>query len=131
MEIERKKARTHKTTQLGPMIRFHSFTVPDIGEQPNAFAVAIDYKSGDVVSKPLIVNREARCARSLVTFADLSCLRSALPASADLTLITGVTSNCSQHQSATSSRPKRRMRLCPITGQPAKYVIAFILNFAY
>lgn len=41
MEVEKKKARHQKTVRATAMtIRYHSFTVPDMDEQANAYGIA-------------------------------------------------------------------------------------------
>ncbi|VDP89867.1 unnamed protein product [Echinostoma caproni] len=41
LEIEKKKARIQKTVHSTPMIRYHSFTVPAMEEQPDMYGVAM------------------------------------------------------------------------------------------
>ncbi|VDP96526.1 unnamed protein product [Echinostoma caproni] len=73
--------------------------------------------SSTIRAAPILANRDARCSRNLITFADLKTLRAAMPRT-----ITPLPEPGAVAPSAPIPRPRRRMRTCPITGLPARYL---------
>ncbi|CAL8107998.1 unnamed protein product [Calicophoron daubneyi] len=115
LEVEKKKARIQKTVHSAPMIRYHSFTVPNIDEQPDLYGVSVDRDTSTIRAGPIIENPSARCTRNLITFADLSCLQASLPRTATPLPEPG-------KPAPVPPRPRRHVRICPISGLPARYV---------
>lgn len=65
---------------------------------------------------PIIVDQSAKCSRNLITFASEQCLRNAMPKSTHFLTQSGALTT------QPPSRPKCPIRICPITGLPARYV---------
>ncbi|KAM3173155.1 hypothetical protein ACTXT7_013054 [Hymenolepis weldensis] len=110
MEIERKKIRVQKTVSQQPMIRTHSFTVPSLSEQPEVYDVTVNSEN-DVEMRKMLVDQSAKCARTLVSFADEATFAAAFPS-----MVPAAGSK--------SSAPgrKKRVKHCPITGKVARYM---------
>ncbi|KAH8866207.1 Vacuolar protein sorting-associated protein 72 like [Schistosoma japonicum] len=115
LEIEKKKARIQKTVNSTPMIRYHSFTVPIIEEQHNIYGVSASNDEPIIRAGPIITNPSAKCSRNLITFANDVCFRDSMPE----TITPLPEPGC---PAPTPIRPERRLRICPITGQPARYL---------
>ncbi|CAH8570075.1 unnamed protein product [Schistosoma turkestanicum] len=116
LEIEKKKARIQKTVNSTPMIRYHSFTVPIIEEQHNIYGVlASNDDDSTIRAGPIITDPSAKCSRNLITFANDVCFRDSMPQ----TVTPLPEPDC---PAPTPIRPKRRLRICPITGLPARYL---------
>ncbi|CAI2735935.1 unnamed protein product [Schistosoma spindalis] len=116
LEIEKKKARIQKTVNSTPMIRYHSFTVPIIEEQHNIYGVlASNDDESTIRAGPIITDPSAKCSRNLITFANDVCFRDSMPK----TITPLPEPGC---PAPTSIRPERRLRICPITGLPARYL---------
>ncbi|OON23789.1 YL1 nuclear protein [Opisthorchis viverrini] len=134
MEIEKKKVHFQKSKSTVPMIRYHSFTVPLVEDQPHLYGVSVDpqsavislarlmcppvlsiFCSSTVRAGPIITDPSARCSRNLITFADEQCLRASMPKT-----ITPLPDP--NNPAPVAPRPRRIMRICPITGLPARYL---------
>ncbi|CAH8674368.1 unnamed protein product [Schistosoma rodhaini] len=116
LEIEKKKARIQKTVNSTPMIRYHSFTVPIIEEQHNIYGVlANNDDESSIRAGPIITDPSAKCSRNLITFANDVCFRDSMPE----TITPLPEPGC---PAPTPIRPERRLRICPITGLPARYL---------
>ncbi|CAI2737864.1 unnamed protein product [Dicrocoelium dendriticum] len=115
MEIEKKKAIFRKTKETTPMVRFHSFTVPLLDDQPEIYGVVVDPKSSEIRGGPIVTDPSVRCCRNLITFADTDCLFAAFPKTA--TPLPDPT-----NPAPAPPRPRRKIRICPISGLPAKYL---------
>ncbi|KAK4474398.1 hypothetical protein MN116_001557 [Schistosoma mekongi] len=115
LEIEKKKARIQKTVNSTPMIRYHSFTVPIIEEQHNIYGVSASNDEPIIRAGPIITNPSAKCSRNLITFANDVCFRDSMPE----TITPLPEPGC---PAPAPIRPERRLRICPITGQPARYL---------
>ncbi|KER25695.1 hypothetical protein T265_14158, partial [Opisthorchis viverrini] len=115
MEIEKKKVHFQKSKSTVPMIRYHSFTVPLVEDQPHLYGVSVDPQSSTVRAGPIITDPSARCSRNLITFADEQCLRASMPKT-----ITPLPDP--NNPAPVAPRPRRIMRICPITGLPARYL---------
>ncbi|KAL5104820.1 hypothetical protein TcWFU_000745 [Taenia crassiceps] len=114
MEVERKKIRVQKTVSQQPMIRTHSFTVPSLADQPEVYDVSVNADK-EVEMRRMLVERDARCARTLVSFADEASFAAAFPS------YTAATTS-GKRASFTSPSRKRQMRHCPLTGRIARYL---------
>uniref|UniRef100_A0A0V0J650 Vacuolar protein sorting-associated protein 72 homolog n=2 Tax=Schistocephalus solidus TaxID=70667 RepID=A0A0V0J650_SCHSO len=116
LEIERKKNRVQKTVNQLPMIRIHHFAVPSVADQPEVYGAAVNSESGEVELCQMLVDREAKCSRTLVTFTDPASFAAAFPSAVA----------ASRQQQMTGSkqpgRPRKRTRYCPLTGRLARYV---------
>ncbi|THD18231.1 Vacuolar protein sorting associated protein 72, partial [Fasciola hepatica] len=75
------------------------------------------YSSSTIRAAPIIADRDARCSRNLITFADSATLRAAMPRTA-----TPLPEPSAVAPVPPVPRPRRRMRICPITGLPARYL---------
>ncbi|KAL7057958.1 hypothetical protein AAHC03_017225 [Spirometra sp. Aus1] len=115
LEIERKKNRVHKTVNQLPMIRIHHFAVPSVADQPEVYGAAVNSESGEVELCQMLVDREAKCSRTLVTFTDPASFAAAFPSAA-------AASRQQQMTSKQPGRPRKRTRYCPLTGRLARYV---------
>lgn len=122
LEIEKKKARIQKSVHSTPMIRYHSFTVPIIEEQPNIYGVYVDSEMDSIRAGPIITDDSARCSRNLITFASEACLRACMPKTATNLPEPGDPAPLLPSAAASYSRLQRPMRICPISGLPARYL---------
>lgn len=94
LELEKKKAKLVKSTQRGPVIRYHSISMPLIQEVDDSAAAAPSSSSSSVSTSG------ARCSRNFITFPDEATVREYFP----------------------GGRPKPANRsVCPITRLPARY----------
>uniref|UniRef100_A0A5K3FB23 Vacuolar protein sorting-associated protein 72 homolog n=1 Tax=Mesocestoides corti TaxID=53468 RepID=A0A5K3FB23_MESCO len=108
LEIERKKIRVQKTVSQQPMIRTHSFAVPSVADQPEVYGVAVNSESGDVEMRQMLVNRNLRCARTLVSFTDPASFTATFPSTAP--------------GKRSGQAPRKKTRFCPLTGRVAAYL---------
>ncbi|EUB58915.1 Vacuolar protein sorting-associated protein [Echinococcus granulosus] len=115
MEVERKKIRVQKTVSQQPMIRTHSFTVPCLADQPEVYDVSVN-PDKEVEMRRMLVERNARCARTLVSFADEASFAAAFPSYA------ATTTSGKRTDSTSSPSRKRQMHHCPLTGRVARYL---------
>lgn len=95
LELEKKKTKIIKPSYKGPMIRYHSVSMPLIEELPEG------EQELDETSKPSSGNTASgRCSRNFITFTDEKLLREYFP----------------------NKKPKPAARtLCPITKQVTRY----------
>ncbi|TPP62464.1 Vacuolar protein sorting associated protein 72 [Fasciola gigantica] len=91
------------------------FTLTDFNER-HANLIYL-YSSSTIRAAPIIADRDARCSRNLITFADSATLRAAMPRTA-----TPLPEPSAVAPAPPVPRPRRRMRICPITGLPARYL---------
>lgn len=91
LELEKKKAKIVKTTYRGPMIRYHSISMPLIEEAP----LVVDESPATPLS-----SLGPRCSRNFITFPDDTTMR--------------------DHFRNTKPKPAARS-MCPITRLPARY----------
>uniref|UniRef100_T1JJ51 Vacuolar protein sorting-associated protein 72 homolog n=1 Tax=Strigamia maritima TaxID=126957 RepID=T1JJ51_STRMM len=108
LELEKKKVRTIKQTFKGPIIKFHSVSMPLIEELPPEMLI-VDGDSSDektetvqdqlVVEKTNLVTKE-RCCRNFITFSDDQTFKE-------------------YFHKVKPKVPQRNM--CPITRMPARY----------
>lgn len=96
LELEKKKARIHRQTYSGPLIRYHSVTVPLVEEVAEA-EINVDGEAMDCDGKP---RPTENCSRNFITFTDERLFHKYFPRK--------------KPQPATKYQ-------CPITGLPAKY----------
>lgn len=98
MELERKKSRISKQIHKGPIIRYHSLTMPLIEELPPEPEISVDEdNSGETHRR---VDENEKCSRTFVTFTDERTFRDYF------------------------SQKKRKVpskQFCPVTKLPAKY----------
>lgn len=106
LELEKKKSRVHRQTYSGPVIRYHSVTVPIVDELSTVdteINVDSDTVDSSEHAKSIRPNRTSaeKCSRTFITFSDEVVYRQCFP-----------------------SRRKLRSvdkSACPVTGLPAKY----------
>ncbi|XP_014676947.1 PREDICTED: vacuolar protein sorting-associated protein 72 homolog [Priapulus caudatus] len=105
MELEKKKARQLKQVYKGPVIRYHSVTMPQIEDISSELKeilqeerIDVDGVDTEVKNKPVI--KEEKCARSFISFTDDKVFDAYFP----------------------QKKPKPPLRyVCPITRLPARY----------
>jgi vacuolar protein sorting-associated protein 72 len=102
LELEKKKARIHRQTYLGPVIRYRSVTVPVVEEPALETEINVDTDTtdgGEHTKQPRTTGE--RCSRTFITFSDEQLYRKHFP----------------RHR---PPRPAERST-CPVTGLPAVY----------
>ncbi|KAI8743611.1 vacuolar protein sorting-associated protein 72 isoform X2 [Biomphalaria glabrata] len=100
LELEKKRARVVKQVYQGPIIRYHSLTMPLIEELPYEPDVDVDSEEVAEVKKPELTVDE-KCERTFITFTDESTFREIFP--------------------QVKIKPPGKT-LCPVTKLPAKYL---------
>ncbi|BFZ00940.1 hypothetical protein BsWGS_03980 [Bradybaena similaris] len=99
LELEKKRARVVKQAYHGPIIRYHSLTMPLIEELPYEPDVDVDSEEVAETKKPEL-SVDEKCERTFITFTDEATFKEIFP----------------QIKSKTPSRA-----ICPVTKLPAKY----------
>ncbi|VDM00018.1 unnamed protein product [Schistocephalus solidus] len=88
----------------------------EINKRSLVYGAAVNSESGEVELCQMLVDREAKCSRTLVTFTDPASFAAAFPSAVA----------ASRQQQLTGSkqpgRPRKRTRYCPLTGRLARYV---------
>lgn len=97
LEAERMKVKERKTVLQGPLVRFHSVSMPLIKTLSGS---STESESGTDISEKETQSQEKYC-RNFLVFTDTKSFPSCFP-------------------SKKQTRPKRLF--CPITGLPAKYI---------
>nr|XP_022317512.1 vacuolar protein sorting-associated protein 72 homolog [Crassostrea virginica] len=69
MELEKKKNRIQKQMHKGPIIRYHSLTMPLIEELPPEPEISVDEDSAEP-QRRLPVDENEKCSRTFITFTD-------------------------------------------------------------
>jgi len=106
LELEKKKSRVHRQTYSGPVIRYHSVTVPVADELPidpveiNVDTDTLDGSTEPPASKQPRTSTE-KCSRTIITFSDEHLFRKYFP-------------------KRRAPRPGYHST-CPVTGLPARY----------
>jgi vacuolar protein sorting-associated protein 72 len=90
LELEKKKKVTVKNVFNGPIIRYHSLSMPVLADEED---------EGEEEGKPT----GRKQSRNFITFTDEQTLRDIFPASAK------------------QRQPNQRLKVCAVTGLPAKY----------
>ncbi|RUS78743.1 hypothetical protein EGW08_013494 [Elysia chlorotica] len=99
LELEKKRARVVKQAYQGPIIRYHSLTMPVINSLPYEPDVDVDSEESEVSKPELSV--EEKCERTFVTFTEESTFKQTFP------------------QVKTKAPGKA---ICPVTNLPARYL---------
>uniref|UniRef100_A0A0B7BKW5 Vacuolar protein sorting-associated protein 72 homolog n=1 Tax=Arion vulgaris TaxID=1028688 RepID=A0A0B7BKW5_9EUPU len=99
LELEKKRARVVKQTYHGPIIRYHSLTMPLIEELPYEPDVDVDSEEVAETKRPELTVDE-KCERTFITFTDESTFKDIFP--------------------QTRNKPPGRS-ICPVTKLPVKY----------
>ncbi|KAH9512375.1 Vacuolar protein sorting-associated protein 72 [Bulinus truncatus] len=99
LELEKKRARVVKQAYQGPIIRYHSLTMPLLEELPFEPDVDVDSEEVAEVKKPELTVEE-KCERTFITFTDVSTFKEIFP--------------------QVKMKPPTKV-LCPVTKLPAKY----------
>jgi len=97
LELERKKNRVQKSAYRGPIIRYHSVTMPLIQELPGD-EIHVDSDSDVETQKP---QSKEKCSRTFITFTEDKTFKDYFP--------------CKK------SRPPSKLT-CAVTGHPARYM---------
>lgn len=103
MELEKKKVRPTKASSLGPIIRYHSMTMPVVEEVVEKIEAPADVRRSERKAQERKITVTNKCERTFITFLD------------DI--------NEKTFNGIFKPVPKRpfRSRVCPITHLPAKY----------
>ncbi|KAL5016487.1 hypothetical protein ScPMuIL_006076 [Solemya velum] len=102
LELEKKKSRIQKQVYKGPLLRYHSLTMPLIEELPGELEINVDGDSNESNkrSDDRVSPTGERCSRTFITFTDERIFRDCFP------------------QKKLKPTVKQ---YCPVTRQPAKY----------
>ncbi len=73
--------------------------------------------SGDVEMRQMLVNRNSRCSRTLVTFTDPASFAATFPSAA-----AAAAANAGGKRAGQSLGPRKKTRYCPLTGRVAAYM---------
>lgn len=97
MELEKKKNRIQKQMHRGPIIRYHSMTMPLIEELPPEPEISVDEDSAEPQRK---LDENEKCSRTFITFTDER--------------------NYREYFSQRKAKIPHK-QFCPVTKLPAKY----------
>ena len=102
LEADKKKSKLQKPTQKGPIIRFHSLSMPIVELEEQEQEVKVDGIDEKEDAKPEIEDSKKRCCRNFLIFTDAKSFPNAY---------------------FPTKKPKSTQRAyCPVTGLPARYL---------